>query len=296
MPTLPRDIVDTLTFKLNTLSDASKQAIADRISTIQFENIADLRNKLIAILESFFANATDIAALYATQMYEDAREYALGSRLDAIGESGRNPEATEGAIRAFVGQLETGGMERITKLLQDRIDYEIKRAAGYATSDLAMKDTAKPRFARVPTGSETCSFCIMLASRGFVYQSKESAGALEHWHPNCDCRIMPGFQGYTEIEGYDPSDLYDQYLKDIKDGNLSLKTVDENTSHIQNWSSDKFGSVSDFQTYIKGAKDIEDLQYRCAVVELEFPKTGLSKKYYSLIKHSVNNMKNELIN
>lgn len=211
MATLPRDIVDTLTYKLNTLSNAAKKAIADQIAMIQYDGIADLRNKLIEILEPYFANATDIAAEYAAQMYNDAREYALGKRLDLIPESGRIPEATEGAIRSFVGELDEKGIERIIELLQERMDYEIKRAAGYATSDLAMKDSAKPRFARVPTGAETCQFCIMLASRGFVYHSKKSAGALDHWHPNCDCRIIPGFFGYTEVDEYDPDKLYRQW-------------------------------------------------------------------------------------
>lgn len=52
----------------------------------------------------------------------------------------------------------------------------------------------------------------MLASRGFEYHTAESAGSDGHYHPNCDCRIVPGFDG-MEIEGYDPDFLYKQYLK-----------------------------------------------------------------------------------
>lgn len=32
------------------------------------------------------------------------------------------------------------------------------------------------RFARIPTGFETCTFCLMLASRGAVYHSRKMAG------------------------------------------------------------------------------------------------------------------------
>lgn len=211
MPALPRDIVDTLTFKLNNLSEASKKAISKQISMIQFNDVADLRNKLIEILEPFFANASAMAAVYTEQMYNDAREFALGERLDQMPDSGRIPEATEGAIRAFVGELDKGGIERITELLQERIDYEIKKSAGNATFNLAMRDPAKPRFARIPTGSETCEFCIMLASRGFVYHSEKSAGGLDHWHYKCDCRVVPGFTGYTDVEGYDTDALYEKW-------------------------------------------------------------------------------------
>ena len=31
-------------------------------------------------------------------------------------------------------------------------------------------------FARIPTGFETCTFCLMLASRGAVYHSRKTAG------------------------------------------------------------------------------------------------------------------------
>lgn len=208
MAQIPRDIVDNLTFQLNTISKSSQKAIAKRIGAIQFDGIADLRVKLIEVLEPFFANATDLAAIYANYAYDEIREYALGERLDASPMSGRNPAATEGAIRAFVGELDKGGMERISRLLQERMDYEIKRAAGEATANTAMRDPKEVRFARIPTGAETCSFCLMLASRGFVYRTGKSAGALEHWHSHCDCRIVPGFQGYTEVDGYDPDELY----------------------------------------------------------------------------------------
>jgi hypothetical protein len=52
----------------------------------------------------------------------------------------------------------------------------------------------------------------MLASRGFVYLSRSTAGGDGHYHPNCDCRIVPGFDGQTDVRGYDPDKLYQQYL------------------------------------------------------------------------------------
>lgn len=66
------------------------------------------------------------------------------------------------------------------------------------------------RFARVPSGGETCPFCMMLASRGAVYYSEQTAGADGHYHPNCRCRIVPSW-GTAEIEGYDPDLYYDMW-------------------------------------------------------------------------------------
>ncbi len=67
----------------------------------------------------------------------------------------------------------------------------------------------RPRYARVPSGAETCRFCIMLASRGAVYLSKENAGAVGHYHANCDCKVVPDWG--DGIEGYDPEGLYERW-------------------------------------------------------------------------------------
>ena len=78
-----------------------------------------------------------------------------------------------------------------------------------AFSLCAAKDPRKPRFARVPQGGETCRFCLMLASRGAVYLTEHKAGAVSHYHANCDCKVVPDFG--DGIEGYDPSVYYDKY-------------------------------------------------------------------------------------
>ena len=41
------------------------------------------------------------------------------------------------------------------------------------------------KYARVPQGAYTCAFCLMLASRGFVYASEESAGEFDQYHKEC---------------------------------------------------------------------------------------------------------------
>ena len=56
------------------------------------------------------------------------------------------------------------------------------------------------RFARVPTGFETCTFCLMLAGRGAVYHTRETAGAFSHFHRGCDCKVVPSFSGDKDEE------------------------------------------------------------------------------------------------
>lgn len=57
----------------------------------------------------------------------------------------------------------------------------------------------------------------MLASRGWVYATEESASkdkkTGDSFHAGCDCQIVPAFGEQTpEIEGYNPDSLYEQYL------------------------------------------------------------------------------------
>lgn len=65
--------------------------------------------------------------------------------------------------------------------------------------------SASTRFARVPRGGDTCTFCAMLASRGFVYWSRKTAGEFNHYHDHCRCLVVPD-DGSGEVEGYDPDE------------------------------------------------------------------------------------------
>lgn len=70
------------------------------------------------------------------------------------------------------------------------------------------------RFARDPAGAETCTFFLMLASRGAVYHSRKTAGEFKHFHRNCDCKVVPSFEGDPDaelVQGVKPRELYERY-------------------------------------------------------------------------------------
>lgn len=100
-------------------------------------------------------------------------------------------------LQAFI----EGAMQRwITYYGRETVARNVKR------------DPKRPRWARVPSGSKTCAFCELLASRGFVYHSKETAGALKQWHSHCDCMIVPSWdKELAHIAGYDPDAYYQRY-------------------------------------------------------------------------------------
>lgn len=294
MATIPLSILDAQTEALNSLSDALKKLVKEFLENVSYDSIEDLRIKLLEFLEPLLSEATLIAAAFSAEAYDSLRMEAAGSYLGATAHSGRDQEATENAIRALIQKVIEGKYEAFINLVLDRVDYEIKKAAAESTFHNAQNDPLKPRFARIPTGPETCPFCIMLASRGFVYHSARSAGELNHFHPNCDCRVVAGFEG-MEVAGYDPDTLYDQYVSDLRSGKLKLKTVNKESSHTLRWQSDQFKDVHDFIDFIKDASSIDDLQQRCAVVEQEFTASGLSDRYRNNIMLAVQEMKRKLI-
>lgn len=85
---------------------------------------------------------------------------------------------------------------------------QVRRAANRTMRHNAARDGRG--YARVPMGGEACGFCIMLASRGFVYRSAQTAGEGNHYHSDCRCKVIPGFGGMT-VEGYDPSEYARRY-------------------------------------------------------------------------------------
>lgn len=219
MATLPRAAIDAYTARLNSLSNAARAAVAARLASIEYESIADLREQVIEIMWAVCGAACDMAAATAADFYDEAREIQAGAALGAQAVSAASPEATAAAVRAIVQIVVEGKpWDSFVSQLQDRADFEVKRSAGECVKANAARDPLRPKWARVPSGAETCGFCLMLASRGFAYTSEKSASEKSgggHYHPNCDCRIVPGFDG-MEVEGYDPDELYRQWRESEK--------------------------------------------------------------------------------
>lgn len=77
------------------------------------------------------------------------------------------------------------------------------------------KKNTGAQFAWVPSG-DTCPFCLMLASNGWVNQTVGGAkDHAEHVHSNCDCAYMVRFNDSFSIDGYDP-DRYKEMFDTVE--------------------------------------------------------------------------------
>lgn len=94
------------------------------------------------------------------------------------------------------------------EMLSSGVGRLVKRTGVDTVVNNALRDGAE--WAWIPVG-DTCAFCIMLASQGWVRASKKAIknGHAEHIHANCDCTYAVRFDSNLEVEGYNP----DEYRK-----------------------------------------------------------------------------------
>lgn len=209
--TIPRAAVDFLTEEINGISSDAQARVLEVLQSIQWtpENIAQCRDIVIQALAAVMPTYTTMAAQASADFYDAARELVVGEKMGAQAISGYDEAKTAGAVRAFVRFVVDGRVETFNEQVLQRVDYEMKLSAANSTIENGRRDKRKPRYARVPTGAETCDFCLMLASRGFVYNSQSTA-SMDHVHSGCDCRIVAGWDG-MEVDDYDPRSIYDRW-------------------------------------------------------------------------------------
>lgn len=214
MAQIPGAALDYLTSQVNALSADAQAKILRVLESIDWSrgNIAECRSAVTDAIAAVMPGYTDASAQAGADLYDAVRSAATGEALGARALSGYDSEAMDGAVRAFVqGIVDDGDVEEFNRNIIARIGRDIRRSANVSIARNALRDPLKPKFARIPRGGDTCSFCLMLASRGFAYTSPEAA---EHCHPDCDCRVIQGYKGMT-VEGYDPDALYSDYLDGV---------------------------------------------------------------------------------
>lgn len=169
--------------------------------------VEEIREFAIGLAESISGTYSDAGASLAAEWYDveaEAEHAKLDTALLSTSVSEENIERVvhyqaaklvEDDYAGFVSNLGAYARDRVRRSANDTIMLNCER------------DRRKGvRFARVPGGAETCAFCMMLSSRGFVYHTAATAGEQSHYHRGCDCKIVPGFDKDNPIEGYDPKE------------------------------------------------------------------------------------------
>lgn len=164
-------------------------------------------------VEQFLAAITDqygrAASAIAADWFDSVRPASLdGYRATVDRESAR--EAVRRAqLRAqhLMADNPTTARDVIATIASEWVNRAVNRTLWRS----AEADPGRPRLARVPRGSKTCAWCLMLASQGAVYATEGAALAASH--SDCDCILTPLWDSSPWPRGYDPSALYDVYAK-----------------------------------------------------------------------------------
>ena len=132
------------------------------------------------------------------------------------------------------------------------------------------KNRSKVRYARVPSGGETCPFCMMLASRGAVYHSEATAGGDGHYHAHCRCRIVPVF-GDQQIEGYDPSEWYRKWQTTIQEeGQEKWVQSKVHSGERTAWKNETIEAIQDTNTLVSWLEETHEIRVSDAFRSLPF--------------------------
>jgi hypothetical protein len=164
-----------------------------------------------AAMEDFFPELVtaygDAAALLGADFYDELRDVpASASRFTATLASPPDAAQSLAVTRWGLGPLFKPEPDPVQALadLAGAAQRLVLQSARTTVFEAAGRDPVRTGFARVPRGARTCPFCTMIAGRGAVFYTAETAGQSNEWHNDCDCVIVPSRGRSDYPEGYDP--------------------------------------------------------------------------------------------
>lgn len=163
-----------------------------------------------------------VAATLATDWYEELRASSgAAGRFRALAADTVPTEAVEAKVRYLSGHLWTPDPLAMLGGLLTATDKYVKQPGRDTMASNAKREGV--RWARVPSGRKTCSFCLVLASRDAVYMSKHSAGDRrgtgkgDAFHGKCDCQVVRIGKESDYPKEYLPDDYFSMYEAAAKD-------------------------------------------------------------------------------
>ena len=201
------------------IGDGAASAVEQRVlgwcRSHEDATVAEKREAAKLIMEGFVQAYDDKAAVFASQWY-DYRAEQGGARLkQAVTMTVYEPGSVDDVARYQAKKLAKEGDAAFARACGEFARNDAFRSLNETIIANVGRDRDKgAMFARVPTGTETCTFCLMLASRGAVYHTRKTAGEWRHFHRGCDCKVVPSFESDPDaelVQGVKPRELYARY-------------------------------------------------------------------------------------
>lgn len=211
---LTRQALSVYDSRLETIEGAAYEYAASRISAylemFPGASAADVREFAIEVVNGAVLAFGDAASTAAADLYAELAEQSGVAVRSPVLDTSDVSGYVRDKVRYKVNALLKGDAAGFVHACAMQAVNQVGRRANQTMRINAKRDGLK--YARVPMGGETCTFCAMLASRGFTYHSAKTAGEGNHYHNHCRCKVVPGFDGMA-VDGYDPGEWHDTWLK-----------------------------------------------------------------------------------
>lgn len=201
----------------NGIADIVERELLGFLAALDIGRPEAARAALFEFIPMLISEYGDVAASVAADWYDEMRA------LEGVAGSFRAPLAPGvpleqvnsrlGYATRPNGPLWLGDSPTLNAFLGMMTNEYVLQPGRDTVMRAAHKDNAA--YARIPEPG-ACKFCLMLASRGFVY-SKSTAGQSKKFHGKCRCNAMPVWdETRARVEfGYDPDALYDLYRASV---------------------------------------------------------------------------------
>lgn len=204
-------------FRLNTASlvTLAQKDLADFWRTLDTTDARFVQIMLAEFYPDLVQTYGSTAALLAADYYDELRDLPPSvKRFRAVMDEPVNVEQAVAVSRWGVGPIFSPTPDPLSALtlISDAVQRLVLQPARNTVVNSTFRDPVRTGFARVPSGATTCAFCLMTASRGAVYSSKQAAGyGMNKFHTKCDCAVVPMRSEADVPDGYDPDALYEKY-------------------------------------------------------------------------------------
>lgn len=206
----------------NRAGDVAERRLRALWKRMPLDDLGTLEDALYQLYPRLVEESAEVASSAALEWYETQREAeGIAKAYSPTMPAGLvDKEDAEKIVGAALRDLRAGvGRAKVLTRLTDGARKLISDAGRATTQHAAEHDPKTPRYARVPTGAETCAWCMLWASRGFVYKSEETA-QFKRSHFKCDCQIVPSWDKRPRVRGYDSKRyerMYQQAVDDLAD-------------------------------------------------------------------------------
>lgn len=214
MPDIPERYVDRYVELVRGASETAAEVATMQLDAMPKADPAQLKANIRTLLRASDREASEIDRSF----YEASRAHVTGEeRSFGTATGGLDEEEVDRALDAMLREYGEYAEDGAYELAEpDRLRTDLSQFVMRMVNDLTKgymeaygeRDPKRPRFARVPRGTETCAYCWALAGLGFQYRSAETAR--RHGHASCDCAIVPSWAG-SGVAGYDPQRYADLF-------------------------------------------------------------------------------------